>query len=103
MKILLQDCSSKKYMRLDSAWVDDINEAMDFLSVIRAVSFGVRELKSAFNIVQIEAGGWSDVIVFSPARTSGNITTIATENLNLPEAAGVTRYAISAAICENSD
>jgi hypothetical protein len=95
MKILLQDCSSKKYMRLDSAWVDDINEAMDFLSVIRAVSFGVRELKSA--------GGWSDVIVFSPARTSGNITTIATENLNLPEAAGVTRYAISAAICEHSD
>jgi CheY-like chemotaxis protein len=52
-KISLQNCRSGKFMRCDSIWTADINEALNFLSVRRAVSFGMKELKDPFQVLQI--------------------------------------------------
>jgi hypothetical protein len=87
MKILLQDCKTENYMRIDSLWTGDISMALDFLSVMRAVSYGTRELKDSFNIVQIDTADLSAV---------RHVIGIPMENLNAPNLAGVTRYAISA-------
>ena len=55
MKIFLQDCKTAQFIRCDSAWTLDINEALNFLSARRAVSFGVKELKNSFQVVRIES------------------------------------------------
>ena len=93
MKVLLQDCKTKKFMRVDSLWTENINLALDFLSVMRAVSYGLKELKDSFNIVQL---GPDDLLGIP------KILPIPMENLNVSSLAGVTRYAISAGIIESS-
>jgi hypothetical protein len=57
MKVFLQDCKTAKFVRCDSSWSSDFNEALDFLSVRRAVSFGLKELKDAFQVRRAEANG----------------------------------------------
>lgn len=59
-EFLLQDCETKKFMRCDSMWTADIDEALDFLSAQRAVCFGLKELKASFQILQIESNALSD-------------------------------------------
>jgi CheY-like chemotaxis protein len=54
MKISLQNCKTGKFMRCDSVWTVDIKEALNFLSVQRAISFGMNELKDPFRVLQIE-------------------------------------------------
>lgn len=49
----LQDYKTKKFMRCDSTWTNYISEALDFLSTSRAICFGMKELKTAFQILQI--------------------------------------------------
>jgi hypothetical protein len=73
MKIFIQDCKTAKLMRCDSRWTMDGNEALDFLSVRRAVSFGMKELKDSFQVVQTESNGLSGTIL------------IAISNLSWPE------------------
>jgi hypothetical protein len=57
LKFILQDCQTHKYMRCDSMWTDDINEALDFLSARRVVLFGLKELKAAFNVLKFGCMG----------------------------------------------
>jgi CheY-like chemotaxis protein len=54
MKISLQNCKTGQFMRCDSLWTLDIKEALNFLSVRRAISFGMNELKDSFRVLQIE-------------------------------------------------
>lgn len=44
-------------MRCDSLWTADVNEALDFRSVQRASFFGLKELKDAFRVMQMELNG----------------------------------------------
>ena len=53
MKISLQNSKTGKFMRCDSVWTADINEALNFLSVRRAISFGMNKLKEPFRVLQI--------------------------------------------------
>ena len=73
MKIFLQDCKTAKFIRCDSAWSLDCNEAMDFLSVRRAVSFGMKELKDSFQVRRAEFDGLPGPVL------------IAISNLSWPE------------------
>ena len=57
MKIYLQDCKTLKFIRCDSSWGSDINEAVDFISVRRATLYGLSELKEVFQLLQVEADG----------------------------------------------
>ncbi|HEV2694373.1 MAG TPA: hypothetical protein VG347_15885 [Verrucomicrobiae bacterium] len=57
MKIYLQDCKTLKFIRCDSSWTSEFAEALDFISVHRATVYGLTELKDAFQLVQVEAGG----------------------------------------------
>ena len=54
MKISLRNCKTGQFMRCDSVWTVDINEALNFLSFQRAVSFGMNELRDPFQVLQIE-------------------------------------------------
>jgi hypothetical protein len=72
-KVFLQDCRTSEFMRCDSMWTTDFNEAMDFLSVRRAVAFGMKELKNSFQIMRVE-----------PGRLAGAVV-IAISNLSWPE------------------
>jgi hypothetical protein len=72
-KIFLQDCKTAEFMRCDSGWTVDCDEALDFLSVRRAVSFGMKELKDSFQVVQTEPNGLPGTIL------------IAISNLSWPE------------------
>jgi CheY-like chemotaxis protein len=53
VKISLQDSKTGKFMRCDYAWTVNINEALNFLSVRRAIRFGRNELKEPFRVLQI--------------------------------------------------
>lgn len=53
MKFYLQDCQTSEFMRCDSSWGADINEALDFLSERRAFFFGMKELKNPFQILKV--------------------------------------------------
>jgi CheY-like chemotaxis protein len=53
MKISLQNSKTGKFMRCDSVWTANINEALNFHSVRRAISFGMKELKEPFRVLQI--------------------------------------------------
>jgi hypothetical protein len=77
MKIYLQDCKNLTFIRCDSLWSSDISEALDFISVRRATLYGLRELKDAFQLLQVEADGFqsrvSDVIPQLPAVKMGTV------------------------------
>jgi hypothetical protein len=75
MKIFLQDCKTAKFIRCDSNWTLDRNEALDFLTVKRAVSFGMKELKDSFQVMQIEPDDLQGTVI------------LAISNLRWPEAA----------------
>ena len=53
MKISVQNSKTGNFMRCDSVWTVDINEALNFLSARRAISFGLNELKEPFQVLQI--------------------------------------------------
>jgi hypothetical protein len=53
MKFLIQDCQTAEFMRCDSSWGVDINEAFDFLSERRAFLFGMKDLKNSFKIIKV--------------------------------------------------
>jgi hypothetical protein len=53
MKFYIQDCQTAQFMRCDSTWGADINEALDFLSERRAFFFGMKELKNSFQILKV--------------------------------------------------
>jgi hypothetical protein len=55
MKFFLQDCLTSKFMRCDSTWSANINEALDFFSERRAFLFGMKELDDPFRILKIAA------------------------------------------------
>jgi CheY-like chemotaxis protein len=52
--MFLRNSKTGKFMRCDSVWTANINEALNFLSVQRAVSFGMNELKGPFQVLRIE-------------------------------------------------
>jgi CheY-like chemotaxis protein len=54
MKISLQNCRTGQFMRCDSVWTADINEALNFRSFQRAFCFGMNELQDPFQVLQIE-------------------------------------------------
>jgi CheY-like chemotaxis protein len=53
MKISLQNSKTGKFMRCDFVWTVNINEALNFLSVRRAIHFGMNKLKEPFRVLQI--------------------------------------------------
>ncbi len=53
MKISLQDSQTGKFMRCDFVWTGNIDEALNFQSVQRAISFGMNELQEPFRVLQI--------------------------------------------------
>ena len=55
MKFLLQNCRTAEFMRCDSTWSADINEALDFLSERRAFFYGLKELGDSYTIIKIVA------------------------------------------------
>ena len=65
MKTYLQDCKTAEFIRCDSKWTLDMNEALDFLSVRRAVSFGMTELKNSFQVVQRESNGLPGALIIA--------------------------------------
>jgi hypothetical protein len=66
IKFILQDCQSGKFMRCDSLWSDDINDALDFLSAPRAVFYGMKELKAEFYLIQIGHTGLMSTATINP-------------------------------------
>jgi hypothetical protein len=75
MEIILQDLQTAKFIRCDSSWTSDRNEALDFFTVKRAVSFGMKELKDSFQVIRIEPGDLKGTVI------------LAISNLQWPEAA----------------
>jgi len=65
MKIFLQNCKTAEFIRCDSEWTLDVNEALDFLSVRRAVSFGMMQLKTAFQVVRCEPNRLPCAVIFA--------------------------------------
>jgi hypothetical protein len=65
MKFLLQDRQTAKFMRCDSMWTADMEEALNFLSVQRAVFYGMKELKDPFQVMRIEAGGRAGAVTIT--------------------------------------
>jgi hypothetical protein len=65
MKTYLQDCKTAEFIRCDSKWTLDMNEALDFLSVRRAVSFGMTELKNSFQVVQRESNDLPGALIIA--------------------------------------
>ncbi|HTB85442.1 MAG TPA: hypothetical protein VK742_17480 [Candidatus Sulfotelmatobacter sp.] len=57
IKFILQDCLTGRFMRCDSMWSDDMDEALNFLSAPRAVFYGMKELKAEFHLLQIGHAG----------------------------------------------
>jgi len=55
MKFYIQDCQTAQFMRCDSSWSADFDEALDFLSERRAYFFGIKELKNSFQILKVGA------------------------------------------------
>ncbi len=53
MKISLQDFKTRKFMRCDFTWTMNIKEALNFVSVRRAIRFGMNELKEPFRVLQV--------------------------------------------------
>ncbi len=53
IKISLQNSKTGEFMRCDSMWTANINEALNFASVRRAISIGLKELKEPFRVLQI--------------------------------------------------
>jgi hypothetical protein len=66
MKFFLQDCLTSKFMRCDSTWSADINEALDFFSERRAFFFGMKELGDPFRILKITAETTLPVFIPQP-------------------------------------
>ncbi len=48
MKIFIQHHRLLQFMRIDSEWTPDINEAMDFHFAIHAVKYGITHLRQPF-------------------------------------------------------
>jgi two-component system chemotaxis response regulator CheY len=63
VEIVLRNCKTGKFIRCDSVWTVDINEALNFRSIQRAVSFGMNELKDPFQVLQIEKNDHSGVVI----------------------------------------
>lgn len=63
MKILVQDCKTEEFLRLDSLWTSDLDNAFDFVSTSKAINFGLRRLKQSFRVVEIETNDLSSVPV----------------------------------------
>ena len=63
LKIVLRNCKTGKFIRCDSVWTVDINEALNFRSIQRAVSFGMNELKDPFQVLQIEKNDHSSSVI----------------------------------------
>lgn len=63
VKIVVRNCETGKFMRCDSVWTVDINEALNFRSIQRAVSFGMNELKDPFQVLQIEKNDHSGAVI----------------------------------------
>jgi hypothetical protein len=57
MKIYLQDSKTLKFIRCDSSWSSDFAEALDFLSIRRAITYGLTQLKEVFQLVQVDLDG----------------------------------------------
>jgi hypothetical protein len=53
VKIFIKDYKTAEFMRCDSTWSLDFNEALDFLSVQRAIFWGMKELKTSFEVVKM--------------------------------------------------
>ena len=70
MKISLQNSETGKFMRCDSMWTVEINEALNFLSVQRAVSFGMNELKDSFQVLQIGKNDLSGTVIITISNLS---------------------------------
>jgi len=66
IKFILQDCLTGKFMRCDSMWSDDMDEALDFLSAPRAVFYGMKELKAEFYLLQIGLTGIMSTATINP-------------------------------------
>ena len=66
IKFILQDCLTGKFMRCDSMWSNDIDEALDFLSAARAVFYGMKELKAEFYLLQIGLPGLMSKATVNP-------------------------------------
>jgi hypothetical protein len=63
MKFYIQDCQTAEFMRCDSTWSADIDEALDFLSERRAFFFGMKELKNSFQILEIATEALLPIII----------------------------------------
>jgi hypothetical protein len=86
MKIILQNSKTAKFMRCDSMWTVDTDEALNFLSVQRAIFFGMKELIDSFQVLQIESNGLSThVIVMIPQPQWPKYQVLPAESNEVPE------------------
>jgi hypothetical protein len=56
VKFYIQDSQTAEFIRCDSTWSADLNEALDFLSERRAFFFGMKELGNSFQILKVASG-----------------------------------------------
>jgi hypothetical protein len=81
VKFFIMNCKTAEFVRCDSLWTREFNEALDFLSVQGAICWGVKELKASFQIVKIQMNRvlGSIKIVIPPllwSKTSGTPHTV---------------------------
>ena len=81
VKFFIMNCKTAEFVRCDSLWTQEFNEALDFLSVQGAICWGVKELKASFQIVKIQMNRvlGSIKIVIPPllwSKTSGTPHTV---------------------------
>jgi len=55
LKFFIQNSKTAQFVRCDSMWTWDFNEALDFLSAQRARCWGLKELKSSFQVLSVQA------------------------------------------------
>jgi hypothetical protein len=54
IKFVIMNCTTAEFIRCDSQWTLEFKEALDFLSVQSAICWGVKELKTSFEVVKIQ-------------------------------------------------
>jgi hypothetical protein len=65
-KFLIQNSQTGEFIRCDSKWSSVFHEAFDFFSADRAAAFGVKQLKVAFGVVQMESNAVESPPAFRP-------------------------------------
>jgi hypothetical protein len=62
LRYFIRSCTTSEFIRCDSLWTLNFSEALDFLSLERAVYWGRKELKTPFEVIKAGQNQFLDSI-----------------------------------------